>query len=79
MNPAGQFVGKDVRHHPVAVEARSALERRRDDVDAEMGFTFGTSTDVAKMPRGFIDDRQPRRRQCRRQFSLDGFNRTHSA
>ena len=71
MDPAGQFVRKNVRDHPVAVETRSALEGRRDDVDVEMGFTFGTRTGVTVMLRGLIDDRQPRRRQCRGQLPLD--------
>lgn len=79
MDPAGQLVCKNVRDHPVAVEARSALESRRDDVDMEMGFTFGTRTNMTMMLRGLIDDRQPRRRQCRRQLSLDCLSGAHSA
>ena len=79
MNPPGQFVGKNLGDHPVAVETRPALERRRDDLNTEMGFTFGTRTDMALMPSGFVDDLQPRRRQCRRQLSLDGLDRAHSA
>ena len=79
VNLAGQFVGKQSRNHPVAVQTRTSFERRRNDFNAKMRFPFRTGPYVTLMPRGFIDNFQPHRRQPRFQFPLDGFSRAHSA
>ena len=59
---AGQFVGKQVRDHPVAVQTRAAFERRRNNFNAKMGLAFRPGPGVTLMARGLVDDFQVRRR-----------------
>ena len=79
VNLAGQFLGKQGRDHPVAVQTRATFECRGNNFNANMRFPFRPGSDVTLMACGFIDNFQARRRQRRFQFPFDGFSRAHSA
>lgn len=62
MNPASQFVGKQVGNHPVAVQTRTTFEGRRNNFNAKMGLPFRPGPGMTLMARGFVNDFQARRR-----------------